>query len=218
MASLQRELVAAGRDVFLSKLTSLAGGWKAGAWPRCRPREEISRRMKWCSAAACGRRKRRALCVCGFRCRRAKATRSRCPRPRQLPRHCAILSEARVAVTPMAGALRFGGTMELAGLDETINRRPRARHRARGAALFPGFPLEDFAGIEPWSGLRPCSPDGLPYLGRCGAFANLSDRDWARDDGPEPRPDHRQAHGRDPRRRAPDDRSHAAFARPFSPR
>ena len=29
-------------------------------------------------------------------------------------------------------------------------------------------------GIEPWRGLRPCSPDGLPYLGRPAKFANLT--------------------------------------------
>ncbi len=52
---------------------------------------------------------------------RAKATASRCRTPRQLPAICAILTEARVAVTPMGAALRFGGTMEIAGLNEDIN-------------------------------------------------------------------------------------------------
>ena len=42
-------------------------------------------------------------------------------KPRELPNICAILSEARVAVTPMGGALRFAGTMEIAGLNEDIN-------------------------------------------------------------------------------------------------
>jgi len=31
---------------------------------------------------------------------------------------------------------------------------------------YPDYREEDFAGIAPWRGLRPCSPDGLPYLGR----------------------------------------------------
>ena len=31
----------------------------------------------------------------------------------------------------------------------------------------------DFAGVEPWRGLRPCSPDGLPYLGRTSRYDNL---------------------------------------------
>ena len=37
--------------------------------------------------------------------------------PRQLPRICAILTEARVAVTPLDTALRLAGTMEIAGVD-----------------------------------------------------------------------------------------------------
>ena len=95
-------------------------------------------------------------------------------KPRQVPRHCAIFTEARVAVTPMDGALRFGGTMEIAGLSDTINPA-----RIRGIVnsvprYFPDFTPEDFAGIQPWSGLRPCSPDGLPYVGRFGAYENLA--------------------------------------------
>ena len=96
------------------------------------------------------------------------------PHPKRLPRVCAILSEAHVAVTPMDGALRFGGTMELAGLDESIDpSRVRGLLKAIPRYL-PEFRAADFAGIVPWCGLRPCSPDGLPYVGRFGRFANLS--------------------------------------------
>ena len=94
-------------------------------------------------------------------------------RPRQAPRHCAILSEARVAVSPVNGALRFGGTMELAGLNEDIN-PVRVRGIAEAVArYYPEFTPDDFAGIRPWRGLRPCSPDGLPYVGRPRAVSNL---------------------------------------------
>ena len=93
--------------------------------------------------------------------------------PRQLPSICAIFTEARVAVTPMDGALRVGGTMEIAGLNETINPR-RVRGIIRSVPrYYPEFREEDFAGIEPWAGLRPCSPDGLPYLGRTARWQNL---------------------------------------------
>ena len=96
------------------------------------------------------------------------------PRPRQLPQICAIFSEARVAVTPMDGSLRIGGTMEIAGLNETVNPA-----RVRGIIqsvpkYYPEFKPEDFDGIQPWRGLRPCSPDGLPYLGRARNWSNLS--------------------------------------------
>jgi D-amino-acid dehydrogenase len=95
------------------------------------------------------------------------------PRPRQSPRTCAILTEARVAVTPMSGALRFGGTLEIAGLNEDIS---PARVRGIVDAVpryYPEFTAADFEGIRPWRGLRPCSPDGLPYLGRTRRCANL---------------------------------------------
>ncbi|MGV3531304.1 MAG: NAD(P)/FAD-dependent oxidoreductase [Chthoniobacteraceae bacterium] len=95
------------------------------------------------------------------------------PNPRQLPELCSICTEARIAVTPMHGALRFGGTMEISGLSERIN-----PERVRGIIdglqrYFPEFRESDFEGIEPWRGLRPCSPDGLPYLGRSGRIPNL---------------------------------------------
>jgi len=96
------------------------------------------------------------------------------PNPGRLPAICSILTEARVAVTPMDGALRFGGTMEIAGLDERINaRRVQGIIKAVGQ-YYPEFHPRDFAQIRPWVGLRPCSPDGLPYLGRTKAWENLS--------------------------------------------
>lgn len=95
------------------------------------------------------------------------------PRPRQSPRLCAMLTEARIAVSPMGGALRFGGTMELSGLNEDI-----APERVRGMIdavprYYPGLKAADFDGVRPWRGLRPCSPDGLPYLGRTSRISNL---------------------------------------------
>lgn len=94
-------------------------------------------------------------------------------KPPQLPRLCSICTEARVAVTPMDGALRFGGTMELAGTDESVA-LGRVRGIIRSATrYFPAFSEADFAGIEPWTGLRPVSPDGMPYLGRPRRWNNL---------------------------------------------
>ena len=95
-------------------------------------------------------------------------------KPRELPRLCSICAEARVAVTPMGQQLRFGGTMEIAGLNEEIN-PVRVQGIIKSVPkYFPKFRPEDFAGIKPWVGLRPCSPDGLPYLGRTGRFINLT--------------------------------------------
>ena len=95
-------------------------------------------------------------------------------KPRELPQICSIFTEARVAVTPMGNTLRFGGTMEIAGLNEDIN-PVRVQGIIKSVPkYYPKFTPDDFVGIEPWRGLRPCSPDGLPYLGRTAKFSNLS--------------------------------------------
>jgi D-amino-acid dehydrogenase len=95
--------------------------------------------------------------------------------PRCLPGICAILTEARVAVTPMGGSLRFAGTMEItqAG-DDSVN-----ANRVRGiiksvSRYYPQYTADDFRDVPVWHGLRPCSPDGLPYLGRFARYRNLS--------------------------------------------
>lgn len=84
-----------------------------------------------------------------------------------------ILSERRVAVTPMGDTLRFGGTMEISGHTEHV--RPERIEQIVEAAqfYFPDFTAADLAGLKPWYGFRPVSPDGLPYLGRFGQARNL---------------------------------------------
>lgn len=96
------------------------------------------------------------------------------PNPPQLPSVCSILAEARVAVTPMASSVRVGGTMEIAASDDAIN---SARVRGILNALqqyYPDFRPEHFHDVPVWRGLRPLSPDGLPFVGRSRRFANLS--------------------------------------------
>ncbi len=94
--------------------------------------------------------------------------------PRQLPQLCSIFTEARIAVTPMGDSLRIGGTMEIAGLNEDINPVRLQGIIKAVPRYFPNFTARDFAGVQPWRGLRPCSPDGLPYLGRTAKFSNLT--------------------------------------------
>jgi D-amino-acid dehydrogenase len=84
-----------------------------------------------------------------------------------------ILLEGRVAVTPMTSSLRFGGTMEITGIDHSIN-----MNRVKGIvntanAFYPEMELEVPPIEKIWHGLRPCSPDGLPYIGRTKKFRNL---------------------------------------------
>ena len=84
-----------------------------------------------------------------------------------------LLEEARVAVTPMGDRLRFSGTMELAGFDSSVNaRRVRALLRSVPSYLGGLDPVQMQQG-EIWAGLRPCTPDGLPFIGRFRNYENL---------------------------------------------
>jgi D-amino-acid dehydrogenase len=95
-------------------------------------------------------------------------------RPRFQLKTPMILTERRVAVTPMGPKLRFGGTMEITGHDDRV-RLERVEQIIAGAKAFmPELTDADFAGIKPWFGYRPVSPDGMPYIGRLGRYANLS--------------------------------------------
>lgn len=95
------------------------------------------------------------------------------PSPPELPQLCSIFAEAKVAITPMDGSLRFGGTMEVGGLDLSIN-PARVRGIVKSVhAYFPKFAESDFDNVKPWAGLRPVSPDGVPYLGQVPKLKNL---------------------------------------------
>lgn len=84
-----------------------------------------------------------------------------------------ILTEARVAITPFADALRIGGTLELAGFDDDVGaRRVRGITTAATRAMPTLAPGELSAALA-WHGFRPLSPDGLPYLGRSRRLKNL---------------------------------------------
>ncbi len=95
-------------------------------------------------------------------------------RPRRQLAKPIILTESKVAVTPMGEKLRFGGTMEISGHDDRV--RPERIEQIKSAAqeFLPDFTPEDFAGLKPWFGYRPVTPDGMPYLGRFNRHANLT--------------------------------------------
>lgn len=94
--------------------------------------------------------------------------------PPQLPTFSSILVEAKVAVTPMGPSLRFSGTMEVGAADTRINPRRIQGIIKSASSYLPQFHHEDFRNVTPWAGLRPCSPDGLPYVGRSPRFRNLA--------------------------------------------
>jgi len=94
-------------------------------------------------------------------------------RPAQCPSLPVALAESKVVVTPMEDTLRVAGTLELAGFDQSINLgRVQAIFKAV-RAYFPDMDPDSLELLEIWRGLRPCSPDGLPYLGRTPRYDNV---------------------------------------------
>ena len=86
--------------------------------------------------------------------------------PAARPRLPLLLHEARVAVTPFAEGVRIGGTMEIAAGDAPVDLR-RVRGIARSTERFLPLYRSDALTQEPvWTGSRPVSADGLPYVGR----------------------------------------------------
>jgi D-amino-acid dehydrogenase len=87
----------------------------------------------------------------------------------------AILSEGRVAITPMMNGsrMRYGGTMEIVGTDAPP-RYQRVESIVRAVKDFlPGFDIGLPSKDKIWYGYRPNSADGLPYIGRIKKYDNL---------------------------------------------
>jgi len=86
----------------------------------------------------------------------------------------AILVEGRAAITPMDGnKIRFGGTMEI-----TSTNTPPRYARVQGILnavkrFFPEFDVPMPPVEKIWYGYRPCSADGLPYIGRIKKYNNV---------------------------------------------
>lgn len=86
----------------------------------------------------------------------------------------AVLLEGRAAITPMDGnKIRFGGTMEI-----TSHKTPPRMNRVQGILdavkrFYPDFDIPLPPKEKIWYGYRPCSADGLPYIGRVKKYSNL---------------------------------------------
>lgn len=86
----------------------------------------------------------------------------------------AILAEAKAAVTPMNGFTRFAGTMEIAGINNNIN-KVRVEAIAKAAKkYYPNIEITEKEKSGTACGLRPVSPDGLPYIGKSSKCQNIT--------------------------------------------
>lgn len=93
--------------------------------------------------------------------------------PEKRPGIPALLIEGKVAVTPMGDDLRIGGTLEISNLSPKVN-------PLRFQGIMENIPRY-YPELNPWQqdlskvwhGFRPCSPDGLPYIGFSDKYSNL---------------------------------------------
>ncbi len=92
----------------------------------------------------------------------------------QRPTIPSILTHEKVAITPMGNNLRITGTLEISGISNKINAKRVNGFLNAVPKYFPeinvSFPSDE---KEIWTGFRPLSPDGVPYVGRSEKLNNL---------------------------------------------
>ncbi|HLS14897.1 MAG TPA: FAD-dependent oxidoreductase [Beutenbergiaceae bacterium] len=87
--------------------------------------------------------------------------------PQQVPTGPVYLPAQRVACTPLgtpAEGLRVAGMMEFRGAGEPLDQRRIAAIVGAASEMFDG--VDWSARTDEWVGSRPCTPDGLPLVGR----------------------------------------------------
>ncbi len=86
----------------------------------------------------------------------------------------AILVEAKVGVTPMNGFTRFAGTMEIGGINNNIDYTRVKSIVKLAESFYKNLKISKTDIDNAACGLRPCTPDGLPFIGRHSKFKNLT--------------------------------------------
>lgn len=85
----------------------------------------------------------------------------------------AILVDGRCAITPWGNELRIGGTMELSGINNKVLVKRMQGIYDSALNFYPGLKIDFPPKDKIWNGLRPVTPDGLPYIGKHSAYDNL---------------------------------------------
>lgn len=84
---------------------------------------------------------------------------------------CMVLAKGRYAIPRRDGHILIGSTLEHEGFDKTPTGTALESLKASAVELIPAL-----AGLEPvahWAGLRPGSPEGIPYIGEVPGFDGL---------------------------------------------
>ncbi|MBB4935026.1 D-amino-acid dehydrogenase [Lipingzhangella halophila] len=87
------------------------------------------------------------------------------------PRIPLSFRESKVVATPYADRLRLCGTLELGGDPRSVNASRVAAIRAAGQRGLPGVRFRRT--LQTWAGLRPCTADGVPSIGRSAVRRDL---------------------------------------------
>ncbi len=88
------------------------------------------------------------------------------------PRRPVTLGEAVLAIAPTGDGFRVGGGRDRVGFDNTVS-----RHQVDGMLQTVRRYLPGLGNPEPtevWTGLRPSTPDDVPFIGRQESYQNLS--------------------------------------------
>ncbi|MGG9963205.1 NAD(P)/FAD-dependent oxidoreductase [Ferruginibacter sp. SUN106] len=85
----------------------------------------------------------------------------------------AILVDGRCAITPWGNQLRIGGTMELSGINDKVLVKRMQGIYDSALDFYPGLKIDFPPADKIWSGLRPVTPDGLPYIGKHHLYDNV---------------------------------------------
>ena len=82
-----------------------------------------------------------------------------------------VLAKGRYAIPRRDGHILIGSTLEHAGYDKTPTGQALESLKASAVELLPG--LADATPVAHWAGLRPGSPEGVPYIGPVPGHAGL---------------------------------------------
>ncbi len=74
-----------------------------------------------------------------------------------------VLAEGRYAIARRDGHVLVGSTLEHVGFDKTPTEEALASLKASAEKMLPGLAQREVVGH--WAGLRPGSPDGIPFIG-----------------------------------------------------
>jgi len=82
-----------------------------------------------------------------------------------------VLAKGRYAIPRLDGHVLVGSTLEHAGFDKTPTQDALASLKASAEELLPALAHAEVVGH--WAGLRPGSPEGIPYIGELADFPGL---------------------------------------------